>query len=140
MQCVAIGPADHRLATGDATGRIRLYTAFAEAVSHAGEAQQAAEPGAGLSRAAQELPCTTWHWHAHAVGALCFSPDSTYLLSGGQEAVLVGDLSSHLRAVMVSQQLLAAQAQCAAHIRACQLLVVCMSMSACDPAGRYSRV
>ena len=32
---------------------------------------------------------TTVHWHAHAVGALCFSLDAKFLLSGGQEAVLV---------------------------------------------------
>lgn len=29
------------------------------------------------------------HWHAHAVGDLSFSTDGTYLLSGGEEAVLV---------------------------------------------------
>lgn len=33
--------------------------------------------------------CSTMHWHAHAVGALCFSADGRFLLSGGQEAVLV---------------------------------------------------
>ena len=32
---------------------------------------------------------STVHWHAHAVGALCFSADGRFLLSGGQEAVLV---------------------------------------------------
>ena len=29
------------------------------------------------------------HWHAHAVNALAFNSDGTYLLSGGDEAVLV---------------------------------------------------
>lgn len=29
------------------------------------------------------------HWHAHAVGCLSFSEDGAYLLSGGEEAVLV---------------------------------------------------
>jgi NET1-associated nuclear protein 1 (U3 small nucleolar RNA-associated protein 17) len=36
-----------------------------------------------------EPPAATVHWHAHAVGALVFSLDGAYLLSGGQEAVLV---------------------------------------------------
>lgn len=37
------------------------------------------------------LPRETLHWHAHAVGALAFGADAqgVYLLSGGQEAVLV---------------------------------------------------
>ncbi|GAQ80570.1 WD40 repeat protein [Klebsormidium nitens] len=32
---------------------------------------------------------STWHWHANAVGALVFSEDGAYVLSGGEEAVLV---------------------------------------------------
>ena len=32
---------------------------------------------------------STWHWHANAVGALMFSEDGAYVLSGGEEAVLV---------------------------------------------------
>eukprot|EP00510_Aplanochytrium_minuta_P006025 CAMPEP_0184007832 /NCGR_PEP_ID=MMETSP0954-20121128/1588_1 /TAXON_ID=627963 /ORGANISM="Aplanochytrium sp, Strain PBS07" /LENGTH=762 /DNA_ID=CAMNT_0026286777 /DNA_START=91 /DNA_END=2376 /DNA_ORIENTATION=- len=32
---------------------------------------------------------STLHWHAHAVSALTFTVDGTYLLSGGEEAVLV---------------------------------------------------
>ena len=42
-----------------------------------------------MREAAENLVCSTMHWHAHAVGALCFSPDGNFLLSGGQEAVLV---------------------------------------------------
>lgn len=30
-----------------------------------------------------------WHWHAHQVNTMVFSTDSHYLLSGGQEGVLV---------------------------------------------------
>jgi len=40
---------------------------------------------------------TTVHWHAHPVGCLCFSADGTLLLSGGEEAVLVGALPTSLR-------------------------------------------
>lgn len=35
------------------------------------------------------VACTTLQWHAAAVGAVTFSSDSNYLLSGGVEAVLV---------------------------------------------------
>ena len=34
-------------------------------------------------------PLTTLHWHPAPVGCLTFSPDTTYLLSGGREGVLV---------------------------------------------------
>lgn len=42
-----------------------------------------------LQRSRASVPVTTLHWHAHPVGALCFSADGTLLLSGGEEAVLV---------------------------------------------------
>jgi NET1-associated nuclear protein 1 (U3 small nucleolar RNA-associated protein 17) len=32
---------------------------------------------------------TVLHWHAHAVADLCFTTDGTFLLSGGEECVLV---------------------------------------------------
>ena len=44
---------------------------------------------ARLRQSVESVPLTTVHWHAHPVGALCFSTDGTLLLSGGQEAVLV---------------------------------------------------
>ena len=42
-----------------------------------------------LQRCRASVPVMTVHWHAHPVGALCFSADGTLLLSGGEEAVLV---------------------------------------------------
>ena len=42
-----------------------------------------------LRQSVESVPLTTVHWHAHPVGALCFSADGTLLLSGGQEGVLV---------------------------------------------------
>lgn len=48
-----------------------------------------------------EPPAATVHWHAHAVGSLEFSNDGAFLLSGGQEAVLVlWDVVSGRRAYM----------------------------------------
>lgn len=49
---------------------------------------------ARLRQSVESVPLTTVHWHAHPVGALCFSADGTLLLSGGEEAVLVGYISS----------------------------------------------
>jgi NET1-associated nuclear protein 1 (U3 small nucleolar RNA-associated protein 17) len=37
----------------------------------------------------KRAPTTTLHWHAHAVSALAFTPNGAYLLSGGEESVLV---------------------------------------------------
>lgn len=52
--------------------------------------ESAAARFARLQQSVESVPLTTVHWHAHPVGALCFSADGTLLLSGGQEAVLVG--------------------------------------------------
>jgi NET1-associated nuclear protein 1 (U3 small nucleolar RNA-associated protein 17) len=37
----------------------------------------------------RRVQTTTLHWHAHAVSSLAFTPNGAYLLSGGEEAVLV---------------------------------------------------
>lgn len=50
-----------------------------------------------LQRSRASVPVTTVHWHAHPVGALCFSADGTLLLSGGEEAVLVSQKSHAAR-------------------------------------------
>lgn len=34
-------------------------------------------------------PTTVMHWHAHDVGGIAFSSNGAYLLSGGEESVLV---------------------------------------------------
>ncbi len=50
---------------------------------------------ARMQNSVQQVPVTTVHWHAHPVGCLCFSADGTLLLSGGEEAVLVGACCQH---------------------------------------------
>ena len=54
--------------------------------------EPAAARFARLRQSVEAVPLTTVHWHAHPVGALCFSTDGALLLSGGQEAVLVNIL------------------------------------------------
>lgn len=158
LQCVAIDPTDHRVAAGDNTGRIMIWTDFKDQVPNVQKATPAAtavpstspavpnaaahhksnvdsdndssddaqqhpasahqqqqsnlrgdsavisrDTGsvgaavglfhdrlAGLQRSRAAVPVTTLHWHAHPVRTLCFSGDGTLLLSGGEEAVLVG--------------------------------------------------
>ncbi|GLI71536.1 hypothetical protein VaNZ11_016768 [Volvox africanus] len=83
--CLAISADNSLIAAGDVSGRILIWRSFEHSVpsalrqgEHAGKAHPTKEP-----------PLTTVHWHAHPVGALVFSEDGTYLLSGGEEGVLV---------------------------------------------------
>jgi WD40 repeat protein len=36
-----------------------------------------------------DVPTSTVHWHSHPVWCTAFSPDGSFLLSGGEEAVVV---------------------------------------------------
>jgi NET1-associated nuclear protein 1 (U3 small nucleolar RNA-associated protein 17) len=77
LTCLALHPAEDWLATGDETGQIRLWYCLKDDLSFekAGEDKTA--------------PTTTLHWHAHALQAIEFTPNGAYLLSGGEESVLV---------------------------------------------------
>ncbi|KAF7726185.1 WD repeat-containing protein 75 [Apophysomyces ossiformis] len=67
---LAFNPVGSCVAVGDTSGRITLYYCFSkETIDH---------------------PVTSGlHWHHHPVRALKFLADGAYLLSGGEEAVLV---------------------------------------------------
>ena len=87
-QCVAISADESMIAAGDISGRIQIWRNFGVHVPAivCKEGQNAslrhqADPS--------QLRPTTMHWHASPVGCLTFSPDGTYLLSGGREGVLV---------------------------------------------------
>lgn len=69
ITCLAFHPTEGCIATGDERGRITLWYCF----------------GKNVDRPVT----TTMHWHAHQVAALAFTSDGTYLLSGGEESVLV---------------------------------------------------
>jgi len=60
------------IATGHKSGHLQLWHGLAEPNTQG-------KPGLVVSK----------HWHAHAVRCLQFGPEATYLLSGGEEAVLV---------------------------------------------------
>uniref|UniRef100_A0A8C6UF78 WD repeat domain 75 n=1 Tax=Neogobius melanostomus TaxID=47308 RepID=A0A8C6UF78_9GOBI len=68
FMCVTCHPIDDCIATGHEDGQIRLWRNF----NHK-----------------KEYTYSTVHWHHAAVGALCFTPEGTNLLSGGVESVLV---------------------------------------------------
>jgi NET1-associated nuclear protein 1 (U3 small nucleolar RNA-associated protein 17) len=64
-------------ATGDVKGNVRLWYCLNENLP---------VDVRGVEKKAQT---TTLHWHAHAVSSIAFTPNGAYLLSGGEESVLV---------------------------------------------------
>jgi NET1-associated nuclear protein 1 (U3 small nucleolar RNA-associated protein 17) len=77
LTCVTCHPTEDYFATGDVKGVIRLWYCLDERIT---------VKTPGLEKKAQT---TAWHWHAHAVSSLAFTSNGAYLLSGGEEAVLV---------------------------------------------------
>ncbi|KAH6917000.1 WD40-repeat-containing domain protein [Coprinopsis sp. MPI-PUGE-AT-0042] len=76
LTCLSMHPSDDYFATGDEKGSIRLWYCLNDGAVQA----------KGVEKRTQT---TSLHWHAHAVTALSFTPNGAYLLSGGEEAVLV---------------------------------------------------
>ena len=77
LTCLAFHPSEEYFATGDQKGQIRLW--YCLNPIHVSSRSQ------GEKRALT----TTLHWHAHAVSSISFTTNGAYLLSGGEEAVLV---------------------------------------------------
>ena len=84
LTSLAFHPRDSYVVTGDATGRIILWH------------QCFPFPAASTSTAAATATAVTaqpvssiLHWHSHAVAATAFTHDGAYLLSGGEEGVMV---------------------------------------------------
>lgn len=78
LTCLAFHPTESYFATGDEIGQVRLWYCLNE--------QASATLGSSGEKKAQTV---TMHWHAHAVSAIAFTPNGAYLLSGGEESVLV---------------------------------------------------
>ena len=77
LTCLAFHPSDDFFATGDEQGQIRLWYCLNNQLSF---------NTVGVEKRAQT---TTMHWHAHAVSSIAFTANGSYLLSGGEESVLV---------------------------------------------------
>jgi NET1-associated nuclear protein 1 (U3 small nucleolar RNA-associated protein 17) len=77
LTCLAFHPTDDFFATGDSKGLVRLWYCLNDSIP------------SGVAGVEKKAPTTTLHWHAHAVSSLAFTANGAYLLSGGEEAVLV---------------------------------------------------
>ena len=77
LTCLTFHPTEDYFATGDEQGQIRLWYCLNTQISLG--------TGGGEKRA----QTTMMHWHAHAVSSLAFTSNGAYLLSGGEERVLV---------------------------------------------------
>lgn len=82
LTCLAFHPSEEIFATGDENGVIRLWYCL--------DSRNLARRGhSNHERRAGKAPTTVMHWHAHAVSSIAFSANGSYLVSGGEEAVLV---------------------------------------------------
>ncbi|KAF8807853.1 WD40 repeat-like protein [Phlegmacium glaucopus] len=77
LTCLAFHPFEEYFATGDDKGCIRLWYCLNDNL---------AVSARGVEKRTQTA---SFHWHAHAVSSVTFTPNGAYLLSGGEEAVLV---------------------------------------------------
>lgn len=77
LTCLAFHPFEEYFATGDDKGHVRLWYCLNDNL---------AVSARGVEKRTQT---TSLHWHAHAVSSIAFTTNGAYLLSGGEESVLV---------------------------------------------------
>lgn len=77
LTCLAFHPVEDYFATGDSKGVVRIWYCLNDDL---------AVNVQGVEKRTQTRPL---HWHAHAVSSVAFTANGAYLLSGGEEAVLV---------------------------------------------------
>lgn len=87
--CVAVSQDGTKLAAGDISGRILIWHDIQDAISARVAHATSRDDDNDEPWTYTDPPAATVHWHAHAVECIEFSGDGRYLLSGGQEAVLV---------------------------------------------------
>ncbi|GLB35879.1 putative WD40 repeat-like protein [Lyophyllum shimeji] len=77
LTCLAFHPSEEYFATGDAKGHIRLWYCLNDSLP------------VNVRGVEKKTQTTALHWHAHAVSSIAFTSNGAYLLSGGEESVLV---------------------------------------------------
>ncbi|KAH9486491.1 WD repeat-containing protein 75 [Psilocybe cubensis] len=77
LTCLAFHPSDEYFATGDEKGVIRLWYCLNDNLA------------VNIRDVEKRTQTRSFHWHAHAVSSVSFTNNGAYLLSGGEEAVLV---------------------------------------------------
>lgn len=77
LTCLAFHPTEDYFATGDVKGNIRIWYCLNESLP------------VNVRGVEKKTQTTTLHWHAHAVSSIAFTSNGAYLLSGGEESVLV---------------------------------------------------
>lgn len=73
LTCIGFHPTENYFATGDESGRIRVWYGVLE----------------GKNKGVEGRSTSLLHWHVHPVSSLRFTPNGAYLISGGEESVLV---------------------------------------------------
>lgn len=81
---IAFHPSNNTFATGHAAGQIRLWYFLASDDEHL-----FSRMATDNSKKETIAPSTVLHWHSHAVSALRFNENGSFLLSGGEESTLV---------------------------------------------------
>ncbi|KAJ3503453.1 hypothetical protein NLJ89_g8426 [Agrocybe chaxingu] len=77
LTCLTFHPSEEYFATGDEKGVIRIWYCLNDSLA------------VNVRGVEKRTQTRALHWHAHAVSSLTFSPNGAYLLSGGEESVLV---------------------------------------------------
>ncbi|GAA6014453.1 hypothetical protein JCM11491_007059 [Sporobolomyces phaffii] len=80
LTTLAFHPTETFFATGNSKGQIRLWYNVLDGSSSVDKEE----------KKKKSAPTTSLlHWHVHPIASLSFTPNGAYLLSGGQEAVIV---------------------------------------------------
>ncbi|KAF9535678.1 WD40-repeat-containing domain protein [Crepidotus variabilis] len=77
LTCLGFHPLEEYFATGDEKGIVRLWYCLND------------ELAVNIKGVEKRTQTRALHWHAHPVSSVSFTSNGAYLLSGGEEAVLV---------------------------------------------------
>jgi hypothetical protein len=89
LQSVAVNPVKAEVATADVTGRVFLWHSLFREPQPQPQPQPEASGPVRRQEKHQHQRTEVQQWHAHGVSCLAYTSDGNYLLSGGEEAVLV---------------------------------------------------